>query len=149
MDQEENVIELKISQANLGHLKELLSSLVLADIEQNEAKREIATWLKARKLLDRRRKRAAFFAPAMFGEAPWDILLTLFASSESTLGLSVNRLAEKSGVPASSCKRWLEYLEQEQLVCRRGHETDQRMTLIALTQRGRERMTNYLETFVN
>ncbi|WP_114226795.1 MULTISPECIES: hypothetical protein [Sphingomonas] len=147
MGQEDNILELRISQVGLGHLKELLSSLVLADADadHNEGERVVAAWLKARKLLESRRKRDTFFAPAMFGEAPWDILLTLFATSEGTLGMSVNHLAEKSGVPATSCKRWLEYLEQEQLIFRRGHDRDQRMTLIALTDRGAERMRSYLD----
>ena len=144
MGQEDQLVELKMTQADLGHLRELLSSLVLAELDGAQRGTPEQAWLKARDLLERRRKRAAFFAPAMFGEAPWDILLALFGTGEGSSGLTIERLVETSGVPASSCKRWLEYLEQEQLVRLRGHASDYLMTLVSLTPDGKERMADYL-----
>lgn len=98
----------------------------------------------ARRLIASRKARARFFANAMFGEPPWDILLSLYVSDNIRESVTINRVAELASVPATSAKRWLEYLEREQLIIRRPHPTDLRMSIVELTARSRRLLNNYL-----
>jgi len=146
MGQEDReLVELKIPQADLHRVMEVLSLLSQSQVSQDNQKKSLDLWLKSRALLADRQKRALIFGKAMFGEPPWELLLTLFASAESE-GISVNALAERSGVPATSAKRWLDYLEQQGLIGRNDHSSDTRKTMVALTSKGIERMQTYLQT---
>ena len=145
MEKEEDIVELRMSQGEFDHLKELLSPLVQAEIEQHIVGQPPASWEVARELLVRRRQRRSFFPAAMFGEAAWEIMLTLYSTSEAAFGISAKRLADKLGLHLSLCLRWLTYLEQEQLVCLKGHADDAGSKLIVLTAQGKDRMARYLE----
>lgn len=91
-----------------------------------------------------RRERAQFFAPSMFGEAPWDMLLVLSANDRSESRLTTTRLATLSGAPLTTALRWLDYLEQAGLVRKRESPTDRRITFVELTDQGRTAMERYL-----
>jgi DNA-binding MarR family transcriptional regulator len=85
-------------------------------------------------------KRTKYFPRAMFGEAPWEMLLALYISDTA---ISVGRLGDASGVATSSALRWVKYLEKENLVARDSHPTDLRRVLIKITERGRNLLDMY------
>lgn len=92
-----------------------------------------------------RAARTRFFAEIFFGEAAWDLLLQLYCARGLMKRLSVTRLAELSGVALTSTKRWLDYLEREQLVGRTRAQDDYRSGEIALTDRGARLMDGWLD----
>lgn len=148
--------EVSMSRSDLAELSDILARLVMAGAEadahpkdvftQDKAAPGLSTWLMARELLHHRRQRTRFFAASMFGEPAWEMLLTLFANTPGEDGMTVNKLIAAAGVPATSGKRWLDYLEQEQLLTRRDHASDQRMTVVTLTPKAKGLLTNYLES---
>jgi len=146
MGQEDrDLVELRISQADMRCAVEVLSLLT----QQGEGKASqlepIELWLKGRALLADRQRRKKVFGNAMIGEPPWDLLLFLFASAEID-GLSMHALAEQSGVPLTIAKRWLGFLEQQNLIALAAHRSDTRATMVSLTPAGIERMQTYLKS---
>jgi DNA-binding MarR family transcriptional regulator len=128
---------------------ELASRLVEAVRNQGAAsqpsQRAKATTLEFANVLARqRRSRSRHFAPALFGEPAWDMLLDLFVASERRCETSVKSVSIASGVPATTALRWLMVLEDAQLIEREPDPADGRRTLIRLSKTGHERMTEYL-----
>jgi len=97
----------------------------------------------ADRIIKCRRNRSAHFSSAMFGEPAWDIYLALYVAEGAGESVSIGQAAEMAGVPQTSAKRWIEYLEKEHLVVRRAHDSDARRALIGLTQQGREELDAY------
>lgn len=94
-----------------------------------------------------RQQRSMFFAKAMFGEPAWDLLLVLYIAEGTGEPRTVNQASELAGVAPTSAKRWIEYLEQNQLVSRRNHTSDSRRILLELTARGRDGLDSFFEMF--
>lgn len=80
----------------------------------------------------------------MFGEAAWDMLLTLYVSENDIDAMTLSHLAQLVDAPPSSALRWIEYLEAQRLVRRNPHPTDRRSLLVKLTDKGRARLESYL-----
>ena len=98
---------------------------------------------KAKQLIVSRRRRQDIFGKTMFGEPAWDMLLLLYARDASARQ-TIGRLSDLSGTTKSTALRWIDYLEQEQLVRREAHPTDRRAAFVQLTQRGRDAVELYL-----
>jgi DNA-binding MarR family transcriptional regulator len=96
---------------------------------------------KARQILALRRRRSDFFAKAMFGEPAWDILLVLYTAGE---GLTMNRLAQLSGVSQATGLRWMNYLSDQKLIKLEAHPTDARSMRVLLAEKGRDALEAYL-----
>ena len=97
----------------------------------------------ARHTFASRAQRSRFFNRVMFGEAAWDMLLALYVTDQSGSRHTVSGLANLSGVPPTTALRWLEYLEQEQLVARRSNPLDGRVYFVELTNKAREALDAY------
>jgi hypothetical protein len=65
-----------------------------------------------------RRARADFFAPEIFYDPAWDILLVLFLAKVRGGGMSPGQLANAAGSSLSASVRWIEILERTGLVQR-------------------------------
>lgn len=141
--EERELVELRIPQADLRRVMEVLSPITQTQVSQVSHSEPFDPILKCRALLFDRQKREMIFGKAMFGETPWDMLLALFARADSE-GLSVEKLAEQSNVLTRIAKRWLEYLEQQGLVDLKANRFDTRKEMASLTEKGRERMHAYL-----
>ena len=100
---------------------------------------------KARQILALRQKRSTYFAKAMFGEPAWDILLVLYTAGE---GLTMNRLAQLSGVSQATGLRWMNYLSDQKLIKLESHPTDARSMRVLLAEKGREALDSYLTSAV-
>ena len=97
---------------------------------------------RARYMLDDRRIRGELFGVAMFGEPAWDIMLALYVA-ENGPRKTISRLASVTGSSRTTALRWLDYLEQQQLVRRENHPTDRRTAFVELTEKGKERLDLY------
>jgi DNA-binding MarR family transcriptional regulator len=102
---------------------------------------------RARQTYTDRRTRAKHFGEAMFGEAAWDMLLVLYMTDIGARQ-TVSSLARLSGSSKSTALRWMEYLEERQLIKREPHPTDKRSAFVALTEKGREKLEAYLSETV-
>ena len=102
---------------------------------------------KAKQLIASRRRREDIFGRTMFGEPAWDMLLLLYARDASARQ-TIGRLSNLSGTTKSTTLRWIDYLEQEQLVRREAHPTDRRAAFVQLTDKGRDAVELYLSETV-
>lgn len=98
----------------------------------------------AKEIYRRRRIRSKFFSTEMFGEAAWDILLTLYIAAEDQ-AVNVSSAGYASGVPQTTSLRWIAWLERSGLIERRRHALDARVTFLRLTSPGSLKMDQYLE----
>jgi hypothetical protein len=96
----------------------------------------------AREELNRRRRRMTVLPESMFGEAAWEILLQLYIEQQGAR-LNIARLVDRLGIPGSSALRWLNYLQDRQLVRREDHPTDQRVVFIMLTTAAMDALDAY------
>jgi DNA-binding MarR family transcriptional regulator len=79
----------------------------------------------------------------MFGEAAWDMMLVLYVTEKSNARYTVNGLVELAGVPPTTALRWLDYLEQQELVARSPNPTDKRVYYVEITDKAREAIEAY------
>ena len=147
---------LKLSNRDVEDAKRLLS--LLATVEERitlepppkaagvSADKE-ALPTRAKELIANRRRRHAIFGKAMFGEPAWDMLLLLYAL-EGGPRQTIGGLSDEAGASRTTGVRWIEYLEQQQLVFRSEHPTDRRTAFLELTDRGRDAIELYLSDTV-
>ncbi len=96
---------------------------------------------RARAVLRLRGLRTHYFDHAMFSEPAWDILLMLYVSDVSQ---KLSHLVEGVESPPTTALRWIDYLENQQLVERTRHPIDQRLVLVGLTSKARDSMDAFL-----
>lgn len=101
---------------------------------------------KARRLLLERERRLAHFSPVMFGEPGWEMLLVLYVSEATETEQTIGTLVGSIGAPQTTALRWIDYLEKERLISRQRHELDRRAVVIAITEKGREKLDRYFST---
>lgn len=92
-----------------------------------------------------RRRRDALFAPELFADPAWDMLLELYALHLEQKRVSVSSLCIAAYVPPTTALRWVAKLEEERLATRIEDPTDGRRTWIELSAGGIERMERYFE----
>lgn len=91
-----------------------------------------------------REQRSYFFAPEMFGEAGWDMLLALYIARGRGYRLKISDACFESRVPASTALRWLDFLERSDLVERQGSPLDRRTVMVDLSSKAVGQMNDYL-----
>lgn len=101
--------------------------------------------LRARIVLNSRRRRTQYFNRAMFGEPAWEVLLALYITELSEGPQSIGRIADWIRAPLTTVARWIDYLEKERLISREAHPNDKRVIVIRLSEKGRELMDAYLD----
>ena len=102
-------------------------------------------WLnQARQLYVGRRLRERLLPAQFFGEAAWDMLLELFILDLHDQRASVKRACIASAVPMTTALRWIDILEQEDLVARSTSPSDKRVVWLSLTPKGVAAMRCYI-----
>lgn len=100
---------------------------------------------RVRQEYDMRRARNRYFPQDLFGEPAWDILLDLFGARLDERMITVTSACIAADVPPTTALRWLGVLEQSGLVERVQNVTDQRSTLVRLTDQATSRMIDYFK----
>lgn len=95
-------------------------------------------------ILRQRRRRTDYFRASMFSEAGWDMLLELYVRDSCGASATAAQLLMAATTPTSTAARWLDYLEAEGLVVRRGHPLDPGTEFIELTDKAWQAMEAYL-----
>jgi hypothetical protein len=99
--------------------------------------------MKAAEYYRARRRRKRFFAPQLFGEPAWDLLLDLFIARLNRKRVSVSSACYAADVPSTTALRWLGILSDHNLIERFDSETDQRVTWVRLTDYGADLMNRF------
>lgn len=107
--------------------------------EQRQLLRELAHQIRFSRDI-----RGKLFNQSIFGEPAWDILLVLYTIDNDRRRLSTRELSRLAGLALTTALRWLDYLEEQNLVARRSNPFDLRMVYAELSDKGRANMDNYL-----
>jgi DNA-binding MarR family transcriptional regulator len=91
-----------------------------------------------------RELRAKMFGRTIFGEPAWDILLALYAIDGDRRRVNTRELSELANLALTTALRWLDYLEEQELIGRKSNPFDQRMVYVEISQKGRAAMDDYL-----
>ncbi|WP_375427907.1 winged helix DNA-binding protein [uncultured Sphingomonas sp.] len=97
-----------------------------------------------RRAIRARRMRGGFFAPGLFSDPAWDMLLDLYAAEAEDMPVSVSSLCIASAVAPTTALRWIARLTEDGLLDRRPDATDRRRAFMALTEVARIGMRRYL-----
>ncbi|WP_156956968.1 MarR family winged helix-turn-helix transcriptional regulator [Sphingomonas astaxanthinifaciens] len=91
-------------------------------------------YLEAAKLIRRVRSlRVDAMPPHLFGEASWDILLSLYIAHREQYRLTIMSVCNEAGVPLTTALRWLQQLVDEGLAIRRSNPLDRRTVHVELS----------------
>jgi DNA-binding MarR family transcriptional regulator len=148
-DQEDEALSLTLGRRHARAAVELLRAITDASDRGHRSSQDAAAASRPRladqasAMLQRRRRRTKYLGPIMFGEPAWDMLLFLYAHDGGNR-FKISQLVEQAGSPATTCLRWLEYLESEQLVRKKRHPLDARAYFVELTEKAREALDSYL-----
>jgi DNA-binding MarR family transcriptional regulator len=103
----------------------------------------------ARRVLRVRQQRNAILGGDSFRDPAWDMLLDLYVQDASSAGTMVSALCIASGVPQTTALRYIYRLEQLGLVQTTDHPTDQRRTMVSLTETARSRIERLLDMMLD
>lgn len=96
-----------------------------------------------RQIIANRQARARFFAPELFGDPAWDMLLDLTAAHGEGARVSVTSLCIAAGVPATTALRWLTQMVESGIFVRVPDPADRRRAFIALSEKAITAMSGY------
>jgi DNA-binding MarR family transcriptional regulator len=80
----------------------------------------------------------------LFGEPAWDILLTLYVIDADQRRLSTRDLSKHANLALTTALRWLDYLEEQDLITRKTNTFDRRVVYVEISHKGRAAMDHYL-----
>ena len=120
-----------------------ITTLAGGNVHRIDSHDRFARAKRAQEIYVDRARRSQVFKSVMFGEAAWDMLLALYITDQSGTRHTVTGLLNLSGAPPTTALRWLDFLEKEQLVSRTPKSSDKRVSLIVLTDKGRELLDTY------
>jgi len=132
--------EVCLSRRDAEDLLRLLRILSHGLMENSPSTIDRAEFVRvARAVLRRRHERLDLFPADIFGEPAWEMLVELYSSGHRSAS-DPRKLAEASGVPASSAKRWIDYLEQNEMLVR---GADRGVESIRLTSKAVRTLDSY------
>ena len=97
------------------------------------------------RLIAERRARRAYFAPDLFHEPAWDMLLSLYLANGEGRILNVKALVASSDAPVTTSQRWIDHLHKLRLIDRVGDPDDRRRVEISLSDTGLTAIERYLD----
>lgn len=125
-------LETEDSFSDVALTNERLSKLVIAEIRRRQLRFKLLDGLCDTKA-------SAFHAPV------WDILLDLYAHDLSGRKVCVTSVCFASRVPPTTALRYLQILEEANLIERRNDRSDRRRSYLTLTSKTRDLMRRYFE----
>lgn len=101
---------------------------------------------KVRSVVRFRDLRRKVFAPDLFADPAWDLLLDIFACDLSQQRMSVTAACHSARVPPTTALRWLKVLEENGLIVRTSDPRDGRRIFVSLTEEGFTKMRILVES---
>lgn len=96
-----------------------------------------------RAVIKARQRRALIFAPTLFVDPAWELLLELYACVLEHQTPTIGQLTRSVGIPGSTVLRWLDTLDQQKLLTRQDDPSDSRKVRMGLSEIGKSRMDLY------
>lgn len=96
-----------------------------------------------RRILRQRQQRGQHFAPELFADPAWDMLLDLTAARGERKQVSVTSLCIAARVPATTALRWIGQMTEAGLFERINDKADRRRAFIGLTDKAAAGMAAY------
>jgi DNA-binding MarR family transcriptional regulator len=90
----------------------------------------------AKKIKEVRSVRSEVFAPELFGEPAWDLLLALYTAAGGQYRMKVTAACIESNVPETTALRWLSSLGEAGLIRFDSNPSDARSRYVALSGSG-------------
>lgn len=138
----------------------LLASRLVRHVDQERAREELddyvrkpavseaqdgpLLWAIASAEYQSRRLRERMIKFSAFADPAWDMLLDLFIEGSKGKLVSVKSACIASRAPNTTALRYIQLLQDEGLIAKRGDPADGRRQLLALTVEGRRQMVRYL-----
>lgn len=117
----------------------------MSDGEMQAVPTESTLLALAGKIYTARRKVDEVFGMQGFSVSPaWDILLDLFKAKAQGKQISVTSACIGAACPSTTALRWLQALENMQLIARKQDTEDRRRTVVELTEGGRIKVNKAL-----
>jgi DNA-binding MarR family transcriptional regulator len=96
-------------------------------------------------ILHARRTRSDFFAPKIFSDPAWDMLLVLFLAKVRGEGMPRDQLAKAASSPLSTSDRWIDVLERDGLLQLRRDPSDPETEMVELAPKGWSAMLQWAQ----
>jgi DNA-binding MarR family transcriptional regulator len=100
----------------------------------------------AKGIIRARNERAKFLPTSLFADPAWDILLELYSAHLAQQRMTVGQVCGAAGVPGTTALRWLNALEDRQLLGRHVDPLDARRNFVELTPAGKAAMDNFFHS---
>ncbi len=97
-----------------------------------------------RSIIRQRRLRDRYFAPDLFADPAWDMLLDLMAARAERVQVAVSSLCIAAAVPPTTALRWIKTMTDVGLFERASDPEDGRRIFIQLSDKAANAMANYL-----
>ena len=108
----------------------------------------MVTERQVRNLLTARRQRANYFAPDLFSDPAWEMLLFLLAEHLAGRRVTTSMFSENLNIPATTTLRWISALIEAKMVVTEGDVHDRRRKFVKLTDPTLERLFAYFDEIV-
>ena len=95
-----------------------------------------------------RRTRSDFFAPEIFSDPAWDMLLVLFLAKARGEGMAPDQLAKAAASPLGASARWIGILKRNGLVQPGRVQADGITRMIELAPRGWSAMLQWAQRWI-
>jgi DNA-binding MarR family transcriptional regulator len=99
----------------------------------------------AKRIKEIRAVRSVVFAPELFGEPAWDLLLALYIAEGDQYRLNVTAACMQSNIPETTALRWLTSLGEAGLIKYTANPTDARSRYVSLSSAGVAMMDRVLK----
>jgi len=121
---------------------------LIEDAERAAAMHQADLTEYACRILAGRKQRDRFFAPALFSNPAWDLLLHLYVATAEEGGMSVPDCCANSSTPKGVALRWLDYFQQEEMVVETTDPEHTDQTLIRLSETTHLAVSAYLASLI-
>ena len=121
---------------------------LIEDAERAAAMHQADLTEYACRILAGRKQRDLFFAPALFTNPAWDLLLHLYVATAEDGGISVPDCCASLSTPKGVVLRWLDYFQQEEMVVERTDPECTDQGLIRLSETAHLAVSAYLASLI-
>lgn len=102
-----------------------------------------------RHIMETRAIRGRFFAPKLFADPAWDILLALYRAELRQRRVTVSSCCSAANVPSTTALRCIKMLCDDGIILRTPDPLDGRRTFLALAREASTAMQGFLDAFAD
>ena len=88
--------------------------------------------------------RSSYFPGAAFSDPAWDVLLEVGACHFERRRVAMSDVAFVTGIPSTTCLRWISTLVQKNILAREDDPIDRRRAFLSLTSHSEKKLSDYI-----